>query len=141
MKLVVSFFVLAVPVLLARDYRPEEVDDSGGHTLEKITRLPVTGTVRNYSKDRQLIAYVEYKDGKQNGKEIHWYPTGIKRHEVTFVDGEKKGAWIFWHPDGSLMAVHSSDSSVVYNSDGRIKEVVIYRSATKQEIEFQKKKG
>ena len=125
-------------ILNARDYSAADVDITSGRVLDKATKQPISGTVIRTAEDGTNLAFFEVTDGVQNGKEIHWYPTGVKRSEVTMKDGAPVGAWVFWHPSGAIMSVQSSDSFISYAPDGSVAEVVIYKDTEKKAVEFKK---
>lgn len=135
---IAAFALSTLSVLNARDYSANEVDITSGRVLDKTTKEPITGTVTRTAEDGTKLAYFEVTAGIQNGKEIHWYPTGVKRSEVTMKDGAPAGAWVFWHPSGAIMSVQSTDSFISYAPDGSVAEVMIYKDTEKKVVEYKK---
>jgi antitoxin component YwqK of YwqJK toxin-antitoxin module len=136
--LIATCALATLSALDAHDYSADEVDITSGRILDNATKKPISGTVTRRAEDGTNLTYYEVIDGVQNGKEIQWYPTGVKRSEVTMKDGARAGAWVFWYPSGAIMSVVSSDSFISYAPDGSVADVVIYKDAEKKVVEYRK---
>jgi len=74
----------------------------------------------------------EWKKDQLDGKSIEYYPTGLKRNEISFVEGIKNGVAQFYDQDGnlSMQGFYKDDLSdgdwKVFEKDGRIKYQIKY---------------
>jgi len=54
-----------------------------------------------YNTDRCLVATINYKAGKRNGKEIYYWKSGQKCMEKDWVDGKENGVWREFFENGN----------------------------------------
>ena len=47
---------------------------------------------------------LEFVNGVQQGKEVHYYANGQRRGIIDFLDGVKHGDMHSWYPDGKFWA-------------------------------------
>lgn len=90
------------------------------------------GTSRVFDQNSQMISEKEWKNDTQDGKSIEFYPTGLKKNEITYANGEKNGPAFFYDPDGvkSMEGNYKDDLSdgdwKIFDKDGKIKYRIQY---------------
>ena len=62
----------------------------------------VTGKVRKWHENGQLMRDWQYKDGIANGVSKEWHENGQLRVETTYKDGKKDGVSKMWFENGQL---------------------------------------
>jgi len=72
-----------------------------GLWFQRGEKEPFTGTVVGMYKSGQKESEKQFKEGRLEGLEVHWYENGEKRWEIVHKDGavvDRKA----WSPDGEL---------------------------------------
>lgn len=54
-----------------------------------------------YNTERYLVATINYKNGKRNGKEIYYWKNGQKCMEKDWVNGKEDGVWREYFENGN----------------------------------------
>ncbi len=74
----------------------------------------------------------EWKNDELDGKSTEYYPTGLKRNEITYLVGIKNGPALFYDQDGvvSMEGFYTNDLSdgdwKVFDKDGKLKYQIKY---------------
>lgn len=66
-----------------------------------------------------------YKNGKEDGVSVTFYPNGKRRSEIAYVDGKRQGVAKIWTEDGELMGLD------VYEGDARV-SAKVFRFSQKE---------
>ncbi|WP_158271332.1 hypothetical protein [Nocardia sp. MDA0666] len=64
--------------------------------------VPFTGEIVTTGADGRILASTLYRDGKEDGPESEWYPSGTPKVQGSFQHGEPIGHWKEWYPNGEL---------------------------------------
>lgn len=98
----------------------------------------ITGPVKNYAQNKQLILELQSKNGKANGKYTTYYPTAGKNCEGTYVDDAYNGLSECFYPDGSKKIIanyKSGQFNGVYKRFNEIGNIVVLANYTDNEID------
>ena len=78
----------------------------------------------------EMLAKVNWKDGKKDGLETIWYDSGKKQGEGYWKDGKLQRVKK-WKPNGEVCPItnvnYGNGISVIYNMDGSEKERFIFK--------------
>jgi antitoxin component YwqK of YwqJK toxin-antitoxin module len=76
-----------------------------GEELEYVLyqKKPYSGWAREMWDNGQIYALSQYKDGKKDGLETHWYRNGQKHWEENYKDGKLDGSSTEWYKNGQKM--------------------------------------
>lgn len=92
----------------------------------------------NPGKRPKYIIRVD-KDGRKNGLETWWHPTGNKKYEATNRDGVREGEFTAWYPDGKLWyqgyEYHGKPESTLtyWYPNGKMKSEALFRDGIQLE--------
>jgi len=108
-------------------YSGEKVVQTENYLLGK-----KSGISRGFDQKSQVIWEKELKNDLLDGTSKEFYPTGLKRSEITFVGGQKSGLAIFFDQDGvkSVEGYYKDDLSdgdwKFYDKEGKLKYQIKY---------------
>ena len=104
-KLILLFTVLA---FIGCKKEPEVIIDNKDITyVDDIAYLKhdmslVTGTVKEWHENGQLVFEANFKDGKKVGVYTRWHENGQLWGEGNYKDGKKEGVFKRWHDNGQI---------------------------------------
>jgi antitoxin component YwqK of YwqJK toxin-antitoxin module len=91
-----------------------------------------TGKAQGFDEQRKVMWEKEFKNNFPDGISIEYYPSGIKRNQISYTEGKKNGLAIFYDENGSKMTEGSynddlSDGSwKIFDKTGKLKYEVKY---------------
>jgi hypothetical protein len=92
-----------------------------------------------YSGKRPKYSIDLEKDGRKNGTETWWYPTGMVKYTAINLHGVREGKFTSWYPDGKMwyegFEYHSKPESTLtyWYPNGNIKSEALFRDGIQLE--------
>lgn len=119
-KIVVLMFIISI-FSYSSTLNYNQVKDVNGITINRITKRPFTGMVKN-KRDREF-----YKNGKPNGKWVTFYTNGNLKSIENWKDGKLHGKYILYSSNGEKYleteykkGMDNGDYKIFY-SDGKLR--------------------
>ena len=102
MKNLISMFLLFALLGACSETEVDVVQRRAGLAVEPNQEEPFTGThVVYWDKEKtQKKMEMEYRNGKREGSQTVWHPSGEKRLEASFKGGKQDGPFTSWHENG-----------------------------------------
>lgn len=66
------------------------------------SEAPYTGWVKAIHRNGETKELIHFRNGKEDGLWVSWYPTGQKELEIHFKSGEQHGPYFIWHDNGQM---------------------------------------
>jgi antitoxin component YwqK of YwqJK toxin-antitoxin module len=91
------------------------------------------GKATAFGQDGKVIAEKEWKNDLEDGICKEYYPTGIKKNEVSYTEGKRNGQAVFYDENGlkSMEGSYLDDLSdgdwILYGNDGQITFRIKYK--------------
>ena len=74
---------------------------------------------RAYYQNGQLKYEYNYKDGKENGRQVAYYENGQILYDGNYKDDERYGKFVRYYENGQIEYVEEDDRELRYYQDGQ----------------------
>ncbi len=115
-------------------YTDEQVKPCGNELRCTLNGKLLTGIVKMFYPNGNLMIEETYKDGKKEGLSKLYYENGNLKIEGTYKDGKPEGLWKGYYPNGNLKAEETyKDEKLdglkkLYYENGNLRQEVIFES-------------